>query len=43
MPVLIGLTYFDDAEREPMPPTLTKIDWAQLKRFFIDSARQLRP
>jgi hypothetical protein len=43
MPVLIGLTYFDDAEREPMPPTLTKIDWAQLKRVFIDSARQLRP
>lgn len=43
MPVLIGLTYFDDAEREPMPQTLVNVDWAQLKRFFIDSARRLRP
>lgn len=43
MPVLMGLTYFDDAEREPMPPVLASLDWARLRRFFVDSARTLRP
>lgn len=31
MPVLRGLAYFDDAEKEPMPAMLVSLDWAQLK------------
>ncbi len=32
MPVLYGLAYFDDAERERMPVMARKIDWGKVKR-----------
>jgi len=31
MPVVIGLAYFDDAEKEPMPTMLIKDDWGRMK------------
>jgi len=34
-----SLTYFDDAEREPMPQMLRPVDWEACKRFFIQAAR----
>ncbi len=42
-PVLVGLTYFDDAEPESMPQMLVNVEWARVKRFFVDSVRRLRP
>ncbi len=31
-PVLYGLAYFDDAEREPMPEMLWEVKWADIKK-----------
>lgn len=31
-PVLFGLAYFDDAEREPMPTMLRNVDWRTVKK-----------
>lgn len=39
--VLIGLTYFEDAEDEPMPPMLTELSWDEVKRRFREWAKQL--
>jgi hypothetical protein len=33
--ILKSLTYFDDAEREPMPKMLEPFDWGECKKFFI--------
>lgn len=33
--LLKALTYFADAEREPMPDMLAPIDWPSVKQFFI--------
>ena len=38
---LKSLTYFDDAEREPMPQMLRAVDWDACKRFFIQAARDV--
>jgi hypothetical protein len=38
---LRALTYFDDAEAEPMPAMLAPLDWDELKRFFVDEAAAL--
>jgi hypothetical protein len=35
------LTYFDDAESEPMPDMLVDVDWAQVKGFFAGEAKRL--
>lgn len=32
--VLVGLSYFDDAEEEPSPDMLVGISWDDVKRFF---------
>jgi hypothetical protein len=32
--VLKSLTYFEDAEREPMPAMLEPFDWAECRAFF---------
>jgi hypothetical protein len=39
--VLLSLTYFDDAEAEPMPEMLEPFDWAECKAFFEREARAL--
>lgn len=33
--VLKSLTYFEDAEKDPMPHMLTTFDWEEAKRYFI--------
>jgi hypothetical protein len=39
--LLKSLTYFEDAEREPMPKMLVPFDWAECKAFFQGSVREL--
>ena len=39
--VLIGLTYFDDADEEPSPVMLGDIPWDQVKREFEEWTRAL--
>jgi len=39
--VLKGLTYFEDAEREPMPRMLEPFDWTECKNFFIREAHAI--
>lgn len=39
--VLKSLTYFEDAEKEPMPDLLAPLDWEQVKRYFTGEARGL--
>ena len=36
--VLISLTYFDDAEGEPMPTMIGPFDWEECKAFFVREA-----
>lgn len=38
-----SLTYFADAENEPMPDMLVPLPWEEVKRFFMNEARKLRP
>ena len=38
--LLIGLTYFDDADEEPMPKMLTDLSWDEVKRQFRVWARE---
>jgi hypothetical protein len=33
--ILKSLTFFEDAETEPIPHLLVPLDWAALKRFFL--------
>ncbi|GAX90831.1 nucleotidyl transferase AbiEii/AbiGii toxin family protein [Effusibacillus lacus] len=39
--IVKSLTYFDDAEREPMPRILTKTEWVNVKEFFISIQKRL--
>ena len=39
--ILKSLTYFDDAEPEPMPQMLVPFDWEECKSFFIRQARAI--
>lgn len=39
--VLKSLTYFEDAEREPMPRMLVPFDWAECRAFFIRAAHAI--
>jgi hypothetical protein len=39
--VLLSLTYFDDADAEPMPEMLEPFDWEQCKAFFGRESRAL--
>ena len=39
--VLKSLTYFEDAEREPMPRMLEPFDWAECKNFFVREAHAI--
>lgn len=39
--ILKSLTYFDDAESEPMPKMLVPFDWKNCKKFFVREARSI--
>lgn len=39
--ILKSLTYFDDAEAEPMPQMLVPFDWEECKAFFARQARAI--
>lgn len=39
--VLKSLTYFEDAEREPMPRMLDPFDWTECKNFFVREAHAI--
>ena len=39
--ILKSLTYFADAEREPMPRMLEPFDWGECKRFFVREAHAI--
>jgi len=39
--VLKSLTYFEDAEKEPMPEMLAPIPWAEVKSYFLREAPRL--
>ena len=39
--ILKSLTYFDDAEAEPMPRMRVPFDWDECKAFFIREARSI--
>lgn len=36
-----ALTYFEDAEREPMPDMLVPLDWAAVKQYFLSQVPRL--
>lgn len=39
--ILKSLTYFDDAESEPMPRMLVPFNWDECKAFFVRQARAI--
>ena len=39
--MLMGLTYFDDAESETLPKLFIPADWADIKAFFRDEQQRL--
>jgi len=39
--LLRALAYFEDAEPDSMPPMLTSLEWATVRRFFEDEVRRL--
>ena len=39
--ILKSLTYFADAEKDPMPHMLSPLEWGDVKRFFMDEARRI--
>lgn len=39
--ILRSLTYFKDAEKEPMPRMLAPFDWVECKAFFVREARAI--
>ena len=39
--ILKSLTYFDNAETEPMPRMLIPFDWEECKAFFVREARAI--
>lgn len=39
-PVLYGLTYFEDAEEEPMPSMILRVPWKTIKGTIQDWVRE---
>lgn len=36
-----SLIYFEDAENEPMPKMIKKVNWEEIKKFFINEVKSL--
>lgn len=43
MHILKGLTYFEDAEQDPDPLFIKKMDWSAVKSYFLQESRKLVP
>jgi len=41
MHILKSLTYFNDAEEEPMPKMLENVSWKEIKGFFVSEAKKI--
>ena len=41
--VLKSLTYFEDADKEPMPDMLAPVSWEDVKRYFREEVPRLSP
>jgi hypothetical protein len=41
--VLKSLTYFEDAEKDPMPHMLVPLEWDEVKQFFLQEVQHLSP
>lgn len=39
--ILKSLSYFSDAEKDPMPQMLAPLDWNEIKHFFVKEALRL--
>jgi len=39
--ILKSLTFFDDAEKDPMPHMLIPLDWGEVKQFFLREVRRV--
>ena len=35
-----SLTYFEDAESDPMPRLLKEVDWGEVKKFIINAVNE---
>jgi len=42
MHVLKSLTYFDDAEKDPMPKIITPMSWGKVKNFFKEEIKKIK-
>jgi hypothetical protein len=40
--ILKSLTYFADAEKDPMPHMLVPLEWEEVKRFFQEKVRRMQ-
>lgn len=40
--ILKSLTFFDDAEKDPMPHMLAPVEWDRVKQFFTQEVSSLR-
>ena len=40
--MIMGLSYFDDAEDEILPETFVKYDWNEIKKYFINIQSQFK-
>ncbi len=38
---LRALSYFEDAQAQPMPEMLVPVDWSGIRRFFEEQVRRL--
>lgn len=40
--VIMGLSYFEDAEQEILPETFVEYDWDEIKNFFINFQKEFQ-
>jgi hypothetical protein len=39
--ILKSMTFFEDAEKDPMPHMLISLEWKEIRRFFLREASRL--
>lgn len=40
--VIMGLSYFEDAEQEVLSETFVEYDWDEIKKFFINFQKEFQ-
>lgn len=40
--IIMGLSYFEDAEQEILPKTFVEYDWEEIKKFFINYQKDFK-